>query len=197
MTKRFLLYTQFIAVIFFVGCRENKTNDCKSSVRDSIKELSHESFEKQIFPLGILNVTDTLKILIEASDYGEWGGHREYIYLQRNIKKEIIARFIMDSVPFIIINKNGTGVLDENKRKIIINKTKVLSCEDEELVSLFITRLIELYLENKGCSNAGTVYEVINTNSSLKFSFWNNCGQDTYYGKVRKQIFSEFLNSKN
>ena len=88
-------------------------------------------------------------------------------------------------------------MLDENKRKFIINKTKVLNSEDQKLVSVFIIRLIKLYLENKSCSNAGTVYEVINTDSSLKFSFWNNCGQDTYYGKVRKQIFSEFLDIKN
>jgi len=68
----------------------------------------------------------------------------------------------------------------------------------EKLISLFLQRLLELYLKDEIHGNAGTVFQVINTNSTLNFKYCNsgNC-RETYYRKVRKQLFGNILkNSK-
>ena len=149
-------------------------------------------------PLDIVDKTDTLKIQIEATDCGEWGGHRENIFIQRNLKNKLFARFIMDTVPCDkIVEKGGAGVLDDKTRVIVLDTTKLLNFGEEKLISIFLQRLLELYLKNEVHSNSGTVYQVINTNSSLNFTYWNSgdC-RDTYYAKVRKHIFGDILGIK-
>jgi hypothetical protein len=141
-------------------------------------------------PLGILGKADTLKILIEISDCGEWGGHRESLSLSRDSENKVIARLMVDSVQCDkIAVKDGFSHVDDRTRTVVLDKTLMLDLEDEKSVSRFIQRLIELYLKNEVHSNAGTGYDVINTDSTLNFSYWNSgdC-RDTYYGGLRKQL---------
>ena len=57
------------------------------------------SCENNSTPLNLLNYSqDTLKITVEASDCGEWGGHREYILLHKDKENRLIANFTVDSV---------------------------------------------------------------------------------------------------
>ena len=56
---------------------------------------------------------------------------------------------------------------------------------------------MELYLKNEMHSNAGTFFQVINTDKSLNFKYWNSgdC-RDTYYGNLRKQVFGDIMKTK-
>jgi hypothetical protein len=150
-------------------------------------------------PLNIVNKDDTLKILIEASECGEWGGHRENILIQRNKDNKIFARFIMDTVPCdkIINAGGGLGVLDDKTRVIISDTTKMLSLMDEKIISMFLQKLLELYLKNERDANSGYKYYIINTDSTMNFKYWNSgdC-RDTYYRFVRKQVFGDILKIK-
>lgn len=149
-------------------------------------------------PLNFINIDDTLKIIIEASECGEWGGHREYIFLKRKNNK-ITANFIVDSVSCddivtIYEQDYSFSEIDENSRKIIIDTTKLLTKKEEKIMNKFILQIMSLYMEQEVFSNAGTVYQIINTDSSLNIAYWNSgdC-RNTNYREVRKKVFGEFL----
>jgi hypothetical protein len=185
----------FILLLSILTSCENETDTIheKTNKQSKVPGL-RAPCEAYGSPLNIVNTRDTLKILIEASDYGEWGGHRENILIQKNKDNKMLARFIMDSVPYKVIEKGGIGVLDDNLRVVVLDKTKLLNLEDEKIISIFLQRLLELYLMNEVHANAGTVYHVVNTNSTLNFTYWNSgdC-RDTYYGIVRKYVFRDIL----
>ena len=149
-------------------------------------------------PLDLIRFNHTLKIINQCTDCGEWGGHKETIYLTQSEENKIFARFILDTVNcFKIIEKNGIGVLDDNYRVIVLDTCKVLTTKDEELLSTFLQRLVELYLKNEMHSNAGFNFVISSSDSNFYLSFWNsgNC-RDTYYPKVRRQIFGDILKQK-
>jgi hypothetical protein len=185
-----------LAFLFFTltSCDTKNNKDSKKTEEEKIIGPPAPCAERSR-PLDVVNNTDTLKIIAEISDCGEWGGHRESIYLQRNRNREIIARFIMDTISCDkIIEKGGLGVLDDKARAIVLDTTKILKLEDEKLLSLFLQRLLELYLKAEMHSNGGNIFRVINTDSELNFTYWNsgNC-RDTYYEKVREQLFGDIL----
>jgi hypothetical protein len=180
----------FLIISSLIAC---KSNDSKSQTDNPPAPC-----EERASPLDIVGLKDTLKILIEFSDCGEWGGHKELIYLQRNKEQKVFARFIKDTVSCgKIVERNGVGVLDDKNRLILIDTVKVLSIGDEKLISKFLQRLLELYLKNEIYSNAGAMYHVINTDKTLDFQYWNSgdC-RDTYYGDIRKQVFGDIMKKK-
>jgi hypothetical protein len=186
-----LLYT-------IAACRTKTNIDSNTLTKETIADRPPKPCEERSNPLDIVDNNDTLKILIQISDCGEWGGHRESIILHRDSDDRILARFIMDTVPCgRIIEKGGYGVLDDKTRVIILDTTKLLNLGDEKLMSEFLQRLLELYLKNEVHSNAGSQFQVINTNSTLYLSYWNSgdC-RDTYYGKIRQQVFGDILKLK-
>jgi hypothetical protein len=184
--------TSIILIFIFVGC---KSQNNKSENFSQI-EIPPAPCEDRSNPLDIVRLGDTLEINMEFSDCGEWGGHREIIYLQRNKKREIFARFIMDTVSCDkIVEKNGVGVLDDNNRHIQIDTVKFLNLGDEKLFSRFFQRLVELYLKNEMHANAGARYYVRNTNTTFVIDYWNSgdC-RDTYYWDLRNKVFGDIIN---
>jgi hypothetical protein len=178
----------------FFGCKSQNSKSDKSQI-----DIPPAPCEDRSNPLDIVRLDDTLKITIEFSDCGEWGGHKEMIYIQSNKQYDITARFIMDSVSCDkIVEKDGVGVLDDKNRHILIDTVKVLNNSDEKLFSLFFQRLVELYLKNEMHSNAGARYVVKNTNNSFYIDYWNSgdC-RDTYYGDIRNQVFGDLIKTKN
>jgi hypothetical protein len=186
---------QFIILVpLLFSCNPKKDKVIETFKTEKEKSNAPNICEEYSSPLDIADKKDTLKILVEASDYGELGGHREYIYIQRNRDDKIIARFIKDTVP---CNKRISGSIDDKARVIVLDTTKLLNLEEEKLMSVFLQRLLELYLKHEVHSNSGSTYKVNYTNKTLDFTYWNsgNC-RDTYYGRVRKQIFGDILKIK-
>jgi hypothetical protein len=194
MTNKKWILLILLFFLFF-GCKSpNHKSDNLSQI-----DLLPAPCEESSNPLDIVGSGDTLEITIEFSDCGEWGGHKEMIYLQSNKQQDIIARFIMDTVSCDkIVEKHGVGVLDDNNRHLIIDTVKVLNNSDEKLFSLFFQRLLELYLKNEMHANAGARYYVRNTNNSFNIDYWNSgdC-RDTYYGNIRNQVFGDIIKTIN
>ena len=162
---------------------------------------------------------DTLEIDIQFSDCGEWGGRKERIVLCQDESKSIKARFTMDTVCCNkIVVENGIGLLDDETRVIKIDVTKILTMEDERLVNLFIHRILELKLNqnlfawneelinnnNKSIEEgfieivifeeSGTQIQIKNSSSDFLLSFYNlELMANTWYAKVRKQLFEELI----
>ena len=176
----------FLMIFSLIACKSNDSKSQKVSQTDN----PPAPCEERSTPLDIVGLKDTLKIIMEFSDCGEWGGHKEFIYLQRNKERKIFARFIKDTV-------SCGGVVDNKARRILIDTVKVLSIDDEKLISKFLQRLLELYLKNEIHSNAGALFHVINTDKTLDFTYWNSgdC-RDTYYGNICKQVFGDIMKTK-
>ncbi|GET34350.1 hypothetical protein PbJCM13498_32130 [Prolixibacter bellariivorans] len=141
--------------------------------------------------LRIVNIRDTLIIAFQGTDCGEWGGHRETIYLQRNKERKITARYLKDTVPCDIVEKHGIGVLDDAKREVIVDTSKVLNTEEERQISNFIKRVSELYIEGGNWYwNFGDYYTIKNTNGTFLLHYWNSGNnRETGYHNMIKKIF--------
>ncbi len=73
-------------------------------------------------PLDKIGIRDTLFIAMESTECGEWGGHKETILIFRKNEQKLNARILIDTVPCNdIIEKNGVGILNPEKRKIVID----------------------------------------------------------------------------
>ena len=175
-----------IFFVFLLAININCKTDDKTNKETDIVYF----FEPDDSPLNIVNRADTLKITISIADCGEFGGHKEYIYIQRDIKDSIYARFIIDSISCddILANYNSPDEYDKNKI-IKLDTTKILNLQDEIQISQFIQRLTELYLQNGVYSNHGDYYVVENTEEFNPFQlhYWNSGNyKHTNYYKVRK-----------
>ena len=144
-------------------------------------------------PLDKIGIRDTLFIAMESTECGEWGGHKETILIFRKNEQKLNARILIDTVPCNdIIEKNGVGILNPEKRKIVIDKTILLKERDEKLFNNFIMNLKSLNLEESVIANFGEYFVVKNTNGALKFDFWNSMNsKNTNYNKLKKEIFGE------
>jgi len=174
------------------SCELNTNNTGNKGSSDDKVRISNIC-EEYSSPLNIVNEKDTLKIIVQRSDCGEWGGFKEYIFLYRNVGDKIEARFILDTVPCIkIVEENGIGVLDDKLRVVIVDTIKTIDLSEERLISTMLQRLLELHLKNEIHANGGSYFEVINTNGTINFSYWNSgdC-RDTYYFKTRRKIFGK------
>ena len=181
----------FLATLILTSCsqRKNSTEENKGDGFADLLDLELE--EENLSPLESVNIRDTLIISFEGTDYGEWGGHRETILLQRNEENKIVARFLSDTVPFDIIKSNGAGMLDNSKRVIVVDTIKTLNINEEEIIKEFIQRITELNLKGPLIyANAGNSYFIWNTNETLKIRFWNsgNALKTDYY-QMKTSIF--------
>ena len=194
-----LIFILLLGVVLFKtlnscdgGKIDSQKDKCETGIFDS--KLIRGICDEYSTPLNIINQKDMLKIVVQRSDCGEWGGNKEYIYLQRNDSDKICARFILDTISCDkIIEKNGYGVLDDSLRKIVVDTSKVLSINEEVLISKMLQRILELYLKNEVHSNAGSYFEISNSDGTMNICYWNSgdC-QDTYYYKTRRQIFGDY-----
>jgi hypothetical protein len=172
-----------------------------------------------------LNAKDTLIITVEFAECGEWGGAKEIIRLYESEEKTVMAYFTRDSVCCSrkIENEKGIRVLDDRHRVITIEFQKILSAEDLEILNLFFHRILELSLnydrnywyeqvfkyfdeeyggEEGDISILGTYW--VGANTSVKSSSSNFLVEyhnyerraNTWYGKVREQLFGSLLNKK-
>jgi hypothetical protein len=170
----------------------------------TILSCKNEKIEVYSKTLGFIGKNDTLKIIVVFDDCGEWGGHKEYISLQRKENNKILAHYVVDSISCKnIISTNEFSELDENKRIVITDVRKELNKTDEKHIYEFIIRVFELYLRN-GYQyleenspiylDVGTHIQIINSNSSFNLRFENtDNAQNTYYGRVRRNVFGELI----
>ena len=197
-----LLLLSFLISIF--SCANNSKNE------DPLEIISQKNDRKEKDnSLGVLNKQDTLKITVEFSECGEWGGHREMILLQRNEDNNVIARLQIDSIScekiitkYDLDYKQDYSDLDDNERIVILDKEKILTKNEEREISNFIINLLEIYLKNDYFNRdedslfmyqgSGSTLQIINTNSTLNFTFYNTDNYaNTKYSKVRDMIFRE------
>ena len=183
-----------IIILFFTSFNNLfATKDLKLLFQTNLLKCSF--LNDTVYPLEILNRNDTIIISYEGIDCGEWGGHKEIIYLNRDSLNNFIAHYIVDIVPCNdIIEKNGFGILNDEKRVIIIDTTVNLTFRNQILLNEFIQRIVELYLNPvvNEIGNFGSYYLIRNTDLTFSVLYLNSGEQmDTYYDKVRKEIFNK------
>ncbi len=188
-----------IGLILLIACSGNNKKNQFSLTNGTNNFIDSENDDL----LGIVNKVDTLKIFVEFSEYGEWGGHRESIFLRRNENNKILAQLMIDSISCDKLTAIHSSADETDKYRIVVSeKEKILNYSEEKLISSFIERLLGLYLKNNYLSRAedslfiykgsGTVFKVTNTNSRFNLIFRNI---DNYtnpkYSVIRDQIFDE------
>jgi len=181
-------------IILYFGLITILLSSCDLRNNDNSNELSFPDFSDELFsPLSLVGGKDTLKIIVQSSECGEWGGHQDYLLISTDSKRQITARLTVDTVSCDkIINKNGVGVLDDFQRVIVFDSTKILNDSDEEMLSKMLQRLLELKLRSELHSNHGDNFKVEYTDGSLFFNYWNSGNYyDTYYWKTRMQLFGK------
>jgi hypothetical protein len=204
MLQKSIISLGLITILFFVlySCKSNEGKPEFSEI-DYRSGTSFPNFKEKNTGLGrLIHRDDTLKIIIEFSDCGEWGGRRESVFIHCDTNGKISARFTMDSVSCKNLkNIGGYAEIDDNSRVVIKDTTKLLSKANEELINLFIHRLLEIYLnqeDHNGDSliyiyaDSGTRLKIANSDSTLNLEFWNiDSMANTWYGYVRSRIFNE------
>jgi len=192
-------YIGLITILTIIISCSNNNSKTGSSEIDYRSGMLFPNFEERNSGLGrLMHRSDTLKIIVEFSDCGEWGGRRETILIQNDS-----ARFIRDSV-FCENIKNGR--IDDNSRVIIRDTTKILTAADERLINLFLHRLLEVYLNKEDFhdvllfniyNDSGTTLKVMNSDSTLCLYFWNiDSMSNTWFGHVRSKVFNEYSQRK-
>lgn len=178
-----------LVLMTFFSCNQNQ--DKKTLIIEDFETIEYS--EESVSPLEIVNKRDTLIISFEGTECGEWGGHQETIFLLRQDDNKIIARILIDEVPCDdIVERNGVGILNPEKRKTITDYTKVLEENDEKLFSDFLQRLMELYLKPLVLGNFGSFYKVKNTDNSLNLRYWNSGNvMNTNYQTLKNEVFGE------
>lgn len=191
-------FLPIIILVLSIACenKDTKTLDLRSG-------MNYPEFEERNTGLGkVLNKHDTLRIIVGFSDCGEWGGHNESIFLNRNIDNKVTARLIIDSVSCENIKTvGGYSAIDDDKRVIIGDISKILSETEEKEINLFLHRVFELYLNtenlfefNEGVGyiyqGAGSNIHIINSNSTLNLHYYNiDQMANTWYPRVRRLFF--------
>jgi hypothetical protein len=188
-----------IGFISIISCSDRNKKDQIASTNGTHVITDNEKDNL----LGILNQQDTLKILVEFSECGEWGGHRELMFLKRNEENKVFAQLFIDSISCdsMLAVHNTTDEVDKS-RVIIVEKEKILTDKDEQTISEFIKGLLEIYLTNNYLNRyedsliiyegSGTLLRVTNTNSTFNLTFWNiDNFAKTNYSKVRDLIFNK------
>jgi len=188
--SKFLL---FLILIFSFSCCNNE-----NKILDKRNGLDYPNFEERNSGLGnVLQMQDTLKIIVKFTECGEWGGHVESIFLTRDSENNILARLMVDSVSC----DNHNGSMADRKSVIILDTTKQLIKQEEKLLNLFLHRVFELYLNKENLyeesdsmvyiyAGSGSSINIENTNTTLNLRFWNvDELSNTWYTKIKNQIF--------
>ena len=175
---------------------------------DKRNGLNFPNFEERNTGLdNVLKRQDTLKIIVEFSDCGEWGGHKEYIYLNKDLNDNTIARLIIDSVSCSNIKDyENFSDIDEETRVIVLDTIKQLTKQDEKLLNLFIHRVLELYLNKENLyefedsviysyAGAGSLIQINNSTLNLEFHNFGE-GSNTWYTKIKKMVFETKVEEK-
>lgn len=128
--------------------------------------LTHMSPTWKLSPLECIRYyNDTLIILVQLDDCGEWGGHTEKLVLYGVDQNKVFAHYSKDSVK---CNEMDT------KQPLIIKDTVIqLDNRKQKQVSLFIQKLIEVKLFNICISNSGNYYQISTSDSTLNIIFYD------------------------
>lgn len=194
---RILLIIQIICVL---AC--SQSNKAKNIDKTGLNGMNFPDFKESNEGLGrAVSLWDSLEITVEFPDCGEWVGRIEKIVIIREKDFKLKAQFTMDTLCC-----DGIDSLNIITRSNKINVTTTLKPEDENLVNLFIHRILELNLNleyftwgNEQEPESLTVFanepiriEIRNTTGELYLSFLNidQLG-NTWYNKLRNQIFGE------
>jgi hypothetical protein len=137
---------------------------------------------------------DTLQIQVEMSECGEWGGHKEKIYIHRRKDNNLYATYQRDTVPCgKIVSKNGVGVLDDKLRIITVDTTVQFKSEYEKNVKSFIKRIFKLSLKDQlPLSNFGDNYQIQKTDSTFIIEYLNFSNKkNTHYQTLKQSLFGK------
>lgn len=194
---RILLIIQIICIL---AC--SQSDKAKNIDKTGLNGMNFPDFKESNYGLGrAVSLWDSLEITVEFPDCGEWVGRIEKIVIIRENDFKLKAQFTMDTLCC-----DGIDSLYIITRSNKINVTKTITPEDENLVNLFIHRILELNLnleyykwDEKEEPESITVFadepiriEIRNTTRELYLSFLNidQLG-NTWYNKLRNQIFGE------
>ena len=186
MNRQFYIICILSYLIFF-SC------DNKTAGEDKENEYINEFCPENSNPLDIIHRDDTLNIIMQSSECGEWGGHKEQLKLIRNENRKLYIRFIVDTVSCDFLSSpDWNKESAEKSRVVVLDTSKYLKSIDEKIISIFLQRLLELQLRHEIHDHFGNSFEVYNTRKTLHLSYWNssNC-KNTYYGHLRKHLFGD------
>jgi hypothetical protein len=133
------------------------------------------------------NQTGYLSIETRFSECGEWGGHKEQIIIQADSDNSFHANYTVfpydcDSLPYYI------GI---NNLKPIINKTVAVNDKEKKSILDYVQRLMQSKIDERafdGATNAGNIFTLTNSDSSLFISLYNNKLSDI---ESYKQLITE------
>ena len=137
---------------------------------------------------------DTLQIQVEMTECGEWGGHKEKIYIHRRKDNNLYATYQRDTVPCgKIVSKNGVGVLDDKLRIITVDTTIQFNSKYEKDVKSFIKRIFKLSLKDQlPLSNFGDNYQIRITDSTFIIEYLNFANKkNTHYQTLKQRLFGK------
>jgi hypothetical protein len=135
----------------FISCNSPKNNS---------RNFLNDAIEKN--PLGFLYQSDTLTLMANFSECGEFGGHKEMINIFCNHKREYFANYTVDS-----IDLNCPDRFEDNA--IIVNDTLFkLTMEDEYVIIEYLDKLYKRGLISKYPSSSNDYF-----NAHTKYSGLN------------------------
>jgi len=159
--------------------KDNVLIDIKITEEDRKYVNQNDFFEEYL----LYEHPDTIHLYAMIDECGEWGGPREEIKIypisskefQLNYKKH---KFNCDSISFYY---NNDSILDFDK-KIILGK------ENKKELSDFFLKLMKAKINEKVKSNAGSVFSLVNSDSTMILSIHTGKTDivDSYQSLIKK-----------
>lgn len=153
--KNYFLYSIFLLIIF----------SCSKSKDEVIFEYNFENQENRTqqnkdFSKSFNN--DTLVIKVVLDECGEWGGPEEKIKIFKNKNNEIFLEYSKSK-----FNCDSIGEYYSYKPILDYKKTIPLNEKFQNKVAQYITKLSNAKLYEYVYSNAGSIYEISKTDSTM------------------------------
>ena len=175
--KNYYLYPIFFLIIF----------SCTKSKEEVIFEYNFENQENRMqqnkdFSKSFNN--DTLFIKVELDECGEWGGPKEKIKIFKNINKELLLEYSKFK-----FNCDSIGEYYTSNPKLDYKKTIHLNEKLQNKVAQYITELSNAKLYEYVYSNAGSIYEISKSDSTIYISIHTENKQiEEFYKNLKTEL---------
>jgi hypothetical protein len=124
------------------------------------------------------------------SECGEWGGHREHIYIYRNNANDLYATYQRDTIQ--CGNRISMfGVPYDRLRFVVFDTTVIFKRESENEMKSFIRRIFRLKLKGQiPIANYGDRYRISRTDSTFIIEYNNIANRkNTRFKNLKRTLF--------
>jgi len=122
---------------------------------------------------------DTLKLIVQYTDCGEWGGHREFLKIFMSDKLKI--EYSKDTVSCEYDNP-------DHVRQLLMSETRRVRNSERKLIDEYIKKVIKRSKEKRyACSNAANVFSI--TTKYTTVSFGDSCTNWDEFKVLVREIF--------